>query len=58
MGVVQCFYNQNAEREWARLAQKPTAWQNWMQIVLATCKDPTILGGSEHTLCVGRRGKS
>ena len=38
-----------------RLAADPIAWQNWVQIVLATCEDPTILGGSEHTLYVGRK---
>jgi len=38
-----------------RLAADPAAWQNWVQIVLATCEDPTILGGSEHTLYVGRK---
>ena len=38
-----------------RLAADPVAWQNWVQIVLATCEDPTILGGSEHTLYVGRK---
>jgi len=38
-----------------RLAADPAAWQNWVQIVLATCEDPTILGASEHTLYVGRK---
>jgi SAM-dependent methyltransferase len=41
--------------ECRRLAENPVAWQNWVQIVLATCQDPTILGGSEHTLYVGRK---
>lgn len=41
--------------ECRRLAENPTAWQNWVQIVLETCEDPTILGGSEHTLYVGRK---
>lgn len=38
-----------------RLAADPAAWCNWVQIVLTTCEDPTILGGSEHTLYVGRK---
>jgi S-adenosylmethionine-dependent methyltransferase len=38
-----------------RLAENSVAWQNWVQIVLETCEDPTILGGSEHTLYVGRK---
>jgi ubiquinone/menaquinone biosynthesis C-methylase UbiE len=38
-----------------QLAESPVAWQNWVQIVLATCEDPTILGGSEHTLYVGKK---
>lgn len=41
-----------------RLAENPVAWQNWVQIVLETCEDPTILGGSEHTLYVGRKKRS
>jgi S-adenosylmethionine-dependent methyltransferase len=41
--------------ECQRLAENPVAWQNWVQIVLATCEDPTIVGGSEHTLYVGRK---
>lgn len=44
--------------ECRRLADSPVAWQNWVQIVLATCEDPTILGGSEHTLYVGRKRES
>lgn len=41
--------------ECRRLAENPVAWENWVHIVLATCQDPTILGGSEHTLYVGRK---
>ncbi len=40
------------------LAENPAAWHNFVQIVLATCEDPTIVGGSEHTLYVGRKSKS
>ncbi|MEJ2737620.1 MAG: methyltransferase domain-containing protein [Anaerolineae bacterium] len=38
-----------------RLAGNPVAWQHFVEIVLATCEDPTLLGGSEHTLYVGRK---
>jgi S-adenosylmethionine-dependent methyltransferase len=41
-----------------RLAENPVAWQHLVQIVLETCEDPTILGGSEHTLYVGRKRES
>jgi SAM-dependent methyltransferase len=41
--------------ECRRLAENPVAWQHFVQIVLATCEDPTILGASEHTLYVGRK---
>jgi SAM-dependent methyltransferase len=41
--------------ECRRLAENRAAWQNFVKIVLATCEDPTILGGSEHTLYVGRK---
>jgi S-adenosylmethionine-dependent methyltransferase len=41
--------------ECRRLAENRTAWQHFVQVVLATCEDPTILGGSEHTLYVGRK---
>lgn len=44
--------------ECRRLAENPTAWQHFVQIVLATCEEPTILGGSEHTLYVGRKPRS
>jgi S-adenosylmethionine-dependent methyltransferase len=37
------------------LVEHPAAWQNFVQVVLATCEDPTIVGGSEHTLYVGRK---
>ena len=37
------------------LAGNPVAWQHFVEIVLATCEDPTLLGGSEHTLYVGRK---
>ncbi len=37
------------------LAENPVAWQHFVEIVLATCEDPTLLGGSEHTLYVGRK---
>jgi S-adenosylmethionine-dependent methyltransferase len=40
------------------LVESPAAWQNFVQIVLATCEDPTIVGGSEHTLYVGRKKES
>ena len=40
-----------------QLAANPVAWQNWIRIVLATCEDPTILGGSEHTLYIGKKGE-
>ncbi len=40
------------------LAENSVAWENWVHIVLATCQDPTILGGSEHTLYVGRKPES
>ncbi len=41
--------------ECRRLAENPVAWQHWVQIVLATCEDPAIVGGSEHTLYIGRK---
>ncbi len=41
--------------ECRRLAENETAWQHFVQIVLATCEDPAILGASEHTLYVGRK---
>jgi S-adenosylmethionine-dependent methyltransferase len=41
--------------ECRRLAENRTAWQHFVQIVLATCEDPTILGASDHTLYVGRK---
>ncbi len=41
--------------ECRRLAENETAWQHFVKIVLATCEDPTILGGSEHTLYIGRK---
>jgi 2-polyprenyl-3-methyl-5-hydroxy-6-metoxy-1,4-benzoquinol methylase len=41
-----------------RLAEDEIAWARWEQLVLATCEDPTILGGSEHTLYVGRKERS
>ena len=44
--------------ECRRLVESPTAWQHFVQIVLATCEDPTILGASEHTLYVGRKPRS
>lgn len=37
------------------LVENPAAWKNFVQIVLATCEDPTIAGGSEHTLYIGRK---
>jgi S-adenosylmethionine-dependent methyltransferase len=40
------------------LAENPVAWQHFVEIVLATCEDPTLLGGSEHTLYVGRKGST
>jgi S-adenosylmethionine-dependent methyltransferase len=40
------------------LAENAAAWQNWVNIVLATCEDPTIVGGSEHTLYIGRKKES
>ncbi len=43
--------------ECRRLAENPTAWQHFVQVVLATCEDPTILGASEHTLYVGRKSR-
>ncbi|MGD8472986.1 MAG: methyltransferase domain-containing protein [Anaerolineae bacterium] len=43
--------------ECRRLAEDPKAWQHFVRIVLATCEDPTILGGSEHTLYVGRKSR-
>jgi S-adenosylmethionine-dependent methyltransferase len=44
--------------ECRRLAENPVAWQRFVEIVLATCEDPTILGGSEHCLYVGRKRRS
>jgi len=41
-----------------QLAENPVAWRNFVQIVLETCEDPTTLGGSEHTLYVGRKKDS
>ena len=38
-----------------RLAENLVAWQHFVQIALETCEDPTILGGSEHTLHLGRK---
>jgi 2-polyprenyl-3-methyl-5-hydroxy-6-metoxy-1,4-benzoquinol methylase len=43
--------------ECRRLTENPTAWQHFVQVVLATCEDPTILGASEHTLYVGRKSR-
>ena len=40
------------------LVENPAAWQNFVQIVLATCEDPTLVGGSEHTLYIGRKTAS
>ncbi len=40
------------------LVEHRAAWQNFVQIVLDTCEDPTIVGGSEHTLYVGRKTAS
>jgi SAM-dependent methyltransferase len=41
-----------------QLAEDKEAWARWEQLVLATCEDPTILGGSEHTLYVGRKERA
>ncbi|MFN2168838.1 MAG: class I SAM-dependent methyltransferase [Anaerolineae bacterium] len=40
------------------LVENRAAWQNFVQIVLETCEDPTLVGGSEHTLYIGRKTTS
>jgi hypothetical protein len=30
-------------------------WNMWLEILLQTCTHPTVVGGSEHFLLVGRR---
>jgi len=30
-------------------------WKRWLEIILETCNDPTILGTGEHILYVGRK---
>lgn len=39
------------------LYSDPAKWNRWLQIILKTCNDPSLLGLSEHFLYVGRREK-
>lgn len=38
-----------------RLAKDEEKWKMWMDIILRTCNHPSIVGGSEHILLVGRK---
>jgi len=37
------------------LYRDPVKWNRWLQIILRTCNDPSLLGLSEHFLYVGRK---
>ncbi len=43
------------KRETNRLARDKEKWSMWMDILLRTCNHPSIVGGSEHMLLVGRK---
>jgi hypothetical protein len=38
-----------------RLSRNPDAWRIWMELVLKTSNDPSIVGSSEHFLYIGTR---
>jgi len=42
-------------RETNRLARDKEKWSMWIDILLRTCNHPSIVGGSEHMLFVGRK---
>ncbi len=45
------------EEETNRLYENKKKWNKWVDLVLRTCNDPTILGMADHILYVGRKGR-
>ena len=42
-------------RETNRLAKDTRKWRMWIEVLLQTCSQPSIIGSSEHFLLVGRK---
>jgi hypothetical protein len=42
-------------RETNRLAKDTRKWRAWIEVLLRTCNQPSIIGSSEHFLLVGRK---
>ncbi len=38
-----------------RMSKNKAAWAKWVDLILKTCNDPTVIGMSEHLLYVGRK---
>ena len=38
-----------------KLYKNKEAWKKWLELILKTCTDPTIIGVSEHVLYIGRK---
>jgi len=43
------------EKETNRLHKDEKKWKIWMEIILKTCTHPSVVGGSEHFLLVGKK---
>jgi ubiquinone/menaquinone biosynthesis C-methylase UbiE len=43
------------QEETNKIYENKEKWKRWVQIILQTCNDPTIIGVSEHILYIGRK---
>jgi len=43
------------QEETNKLYENKKRWERWVEIILQTCNDPTIIGVSEHVLYIGRK---
>ncbi|MHA1581909.1 MAG: hypothetical protein ACTSYM_05400 [Candidatus Baldrarchaeia archaeon] len=43
------------QEETNELYEDKEKWERWVEIILQTCNDPSIIGVSEHILYVGRK---
>ncbi len=43
------------QEETNKLYEDKEKWERWVEIILQTCNDPSIIGVSEHILYVGRK---
>jgi hypothetical protein len=43
------------EKETNKLFKDQEKWKMWIEILLATCTHPSVVGSAEHFLLIGRK---